>query len=57
VIVRSVRTSTRVPGPSAARLAVIVAAAVPLPRWSLPRASITARCATSSFSTIEALPW
>ena len=36
---------------------VIVAAAVPLPRWSLPRASMTARCAASSFSTNDALPW
>src|SRR4051794_41101778 len=42
VMLRSVSTFTRVIAPSAARFAVMVAAAVPLPRWSLPRASMTA---------------
>ena len=32
-------------------------AAVPLPRWSLPRASMTALWAASSFSMKDALPW
>ena len=57
VMFRSVTTSTRVVSPSAASVAVMIAAAVPLPRWSLPRASMTARCAASSFSTNDALPW
>jgi hypothetical protein len=57
VMFRSVRTSTRVVSPSALSWAVMSAAAVPLPRWSLPRPSMTALCAASSFSTNEALPW
>jgi hypothetical protein len=57
VMLRSVSTSTRVADPSAASRAVITAAAVPLPRWSLPLASMTALCADSSFSTNDALPW
>ncbi len=42
---RSVPTSTRVPSPSGASSIVTVAPAVPLPRWSLPFASRTARYA------------
>ncbi len=57
VMVRSVTTSTRVPEPSGTRTAVTTDAAVPLPRWSLPRDSITARWAASSFSVIAPLPW
>ena len=41
---RSVLTSTRVPSPSGASSIVTVAPAVPLPRLSLPFASMTARC-------------
>jgi hypothetical protein len=56
VMFRSVSTFTRVAAPSAASVAVMTAAAVPLPRWSLPLASMTARWAASSFSTNAALP-
>ncbi len=51
VIARSVLTSTLVESePSSANVAVTVAPAVPLPRLSLPLASITNVCAASSFS-------
>jgi hypothetical protein len=47
---RSVVTSTRVPSPEGASWIVTVAPAVPLPRLSLPLASMTARYAWSSRS-------
>ena len=56
VMFRSVSTLTRVELPSSCSCAVTMAAAVPLPRWSLPRASMTALWVASSFSTKEAFP-
>ena len=48
VTARSVTTSIRVPVPDGASWSVTVAPAVPLPRLSLPFASMTARCVASS---------
>ncbi len=56
VIDRSVVTSIRVPSPDGASSNVTVAPAVPLPRLSLPLASMTARCAVSSRSMNCPLP-
>jgi len=53
---RSVSTSTFVEDPSATIVAVTWAPAVPLPRLSLPLASITIRCDASSFSTNVPVP-
>ena len=51
VMARSVSTSTRVEAPASVIVAMTCAPAVPLPRLSLPLASITIRRADSSFST------
>ena len=48
VTLRSVTTCTLVEPPASVSCAVTVAPAVPLPRASLPEASMTARCAASS---------
>ena len=53
---RSVSTSTLVPVPASVIVAVTWAPAVPLPRLSLPLASITIRRADSSFSTNVPVP-
>ncbi len=57
VMLRSVVTSTSVAsGPASVMTAVTMAPAVPLPRLSLPLASITIRRAASSFSTKVPVP-
>src|SRR5437763_1135553 len=56
VTLRSVRTCTFVVEPSPTSCAVTVAPAVPLPRDSLPLASMTARCAASSLLAKRASP-
>ena len=56
VTLRSVTTRTRVSEPSGSMVIVTVAPAVPLPRLSLPLASMTARCPASSRSTKDPLP-
>ena len=56
VTARSVTTSALVPSPSGDREMVTLAPAVPLPRLSLPLASMTARWAASSRSTNDPLP-
>ena len=55
-IFMSVSTVTRVRSPTSCNWAVIVADALPEPRESLPRASITARCSFGSRTTKAALP-
>src|SRR3982750_3596298 len=57
VTVRSVITRTAVRSPSAASVAVTVAAAVPADRMSFPVASTTIRWAASSRSTKRPFPW
>jgi hypothetical protein len=57
VMVRSLETCARVPVPSAVSVTVTTADAVPLPRWSLPRASRTTRCAAGSLSLTDTRPW
>src|SRR5690606_13435638 len=56
-IFRSVSTVTRLRSPSACSCAETVAAALPVPRASLPRASMIARYSTPSCSTKCTLPW
>ena len=55
-IVRSVVTFTTVLSPSARNCAEITAVALPLPRESRPRASMTALWLASSFSVNRAVP-